>query len=79
MRLLATDGVSMTRSIAFATLLAAALAGCAKTPVEAPPVAAADAVVGGFIPYCGPVWSIDRQGYVQVPCPAGTDYDTLRN
>jgi len=69
----------MTRSIACATLLAAALAGCAKKPAEPPPVAAAP-VPGpnALISYCGPVWSIDRQGYVQVPCPAGTNYDTLR-
>jgi hypothetical protein len=68
----------MTRSIAFATLLAA-LAGCAQKPAEPPPVAAADpGAVSGFNSYCGPVWSIDRQGYVLVPCPAGTNYDTLR-
>jgi hypothetical protein len=72
----------MTRSIALATLLAATLAGCAQKPATpaaaAAPVAAADAGGSGFISYCGPVWSIDRQGYVQVPCPAGTNYDTLR-
>ena len=69
--------VYMTRSIALATLLAA-LAGCAQKPAEPPPVAAADAGVTGFISYCGPVWSVGRQGYVQVPCPAGTNYDTLQ-
>ncbi|CAN5566743.1 hypothetical protein BH10PSE7_BH10PSE7_44280 [soil metagenome] len=68
----------MTRSIAFATLLAAALGGCAQKPAEPPPVASANAGVTGFIAYCGPVWSVDRQGYVQIPCPAGTNYDSLR-
>lgn len=68
----------MTRSIAFATLLAAALAGCAQKPAEPPPVAAADPGVSSFISYCGPVWSIDRQGYIRIPCPAGTNYDTLQ-
>ena len=68
----------MTRSIAFATLLAAALAGCAQKPADPPPVAAAAPApaVTGFIPYCGPVWSDGRQGYVQIPCPPGTNYDT---
>jgi len=42
------------RSIAFAALLAAALAGCAQKPAE--PVASADAGVTGVIPYRGPVW-----------------------
>jgi hypothetical protein len=69
----------MTRSIAFATLFAAALAGCAQRPATpAPPVTAADAGVTGFISYCGPIWSVDRQGYVRVPCPEGTNYDTLQ-
>jgi len=37
------------RSVAFAALLAAALAGCAQKPAE--PVASADAGVTGVIPY----------------------------
>lgn len=68
----------MTRSLPFAALLAAALAACAQKPAEPPPVAAADPITSGFIPYCGPVWSVGRQGYVEIPCPAGTNYDTLR-
>ena len=68
----------MTRSIAFAALLAAAVAACAQKPVAPPPVAAANLTPSGFIPYCGPVWSVGRQGYVEIPCPAGTNYDTLR-
>ena len=71
-------GVHMTRSIAFATLFAAALAGCAQKPVEPPAVAAANPAITGFVPYCGPVWSVGRQGYVQIPCPAGTNYDGAR-
>ena len=69
----------MTRSIALATLLAAALAGCAQKPAEAP-VAAANpaATAASFVPYCGPIWSVDRQGYVEIPCPAGSDYDGPR-
>jgi len=68
----------MTRSIAFAALLAA-VAGCAQKPAEPPPVAAATPpLTSGFIPYCGPVWSVGRQGYVQIPCPAGTNYDSIR-
>jgi len=55
----------MTRSIAFAALLAAALAGCAQKPAEPPPAA----TVTSLVPYCGPVWSVSRQGYVQPPCP----------
>jgi hypothetical protein len=67
----------MTRSIAFVALLAAAVAGCAQKPVEPPPVAAANPTTTGFIPYCGPVWSVGRQGYVNIPCADGGNYDTL--
>lgn len=67
----------MMRSIAFAALLAAALAACAQKPAAPPPVAAADPITSGFISYCGPVWSVGRQGYVNIPCPDGTSYDTL--
>ena len=32
---------------------------------------------GGFIPYCGPIWSVDRQGYLYIPCPPGsTGYES---
>ncbi|HTE35823.1 MAG TPA: hypothetical protein VK630_04695 [Reyranella sp.] len=70
----------MTRSIAFAALLAASVAACAQKPIAPPPpAAAANLNPSGFIPYCGPVWSVGRQGYVEIPCPAGTNYDTLRS
>jgi hypothetical protein len=73
----------MTRSIALATVLATALAGCAQKPADAPPMAAANPAaastpVTGFVPYCGPIWSVDRQGYVEIPCPAGSNYDGPR-
>ena len=46
-------------------LLAAALTACAQKPAEPPP----PATVASFVPYCGPVWSVSRQGYVRIPCP----------
>jgi hypothetical protein len=64
----------MTRSIAFATLLAAALAGCAQKPAEPPPAA----TVTSLVPYCGPVWSVSRQGYVRIPCPGEPGYGGAR-
>jgi len=70
--------IHMMRSIAVAALLAATVGGCAQKPAEPPPVAAATPVPGGFIPYCGPVWSVGRQGYVEIPCSPGTNYDSLR-
>jgi hypothetical protein len=69
----------MTRSIAVAALLAATVAACAQKPVEPPPVAAATPPApASFIPYCGPVWSVGRQGYIYIPCADGGNYDTLR-
>jgi len=68
--------VHMTRSIVFAALLAAALAACAQQPV--PPSAVADSSVSsmtsGFVPYCGPVWSVGKQGYLNIPCPSDSYY-----
>lgn len=70
----------MTRSVIFAGLLAVTLAACsqpqqaqnnmaaAPAPVAAAAPAAA-AAPSGFLPYCGPVWSVPRQGYVNLPCP----------
>ena len=72
----------MTRSIAVAALLAAAVAACAQKPAEPPVAAAAPAATvpaatvpagGGLLPYCGPVWSVERQGYVSMPCSGGTN------
>jgi len=61
----------MTKSILFAALLAAALAACAQPPVP-PPADQANSLTSGFIPYCGPTWSVLRQGYVYIPCPPGS-------
>ena len=68
--------VRMTRSIVLAALLGAALAACAQNP--APPPAVADSsvnsLISGFEPYCGPIWSVGKQGYVIIPCPPGSTY-----
>lgn len=66
----------MTRSIAFATLLAAVLGGCAQKPAEPPPPPVA--TVTSFVPYCGPVWSVSRQGYVRIPCSGDIANDGAR-
>jgi hypothetical protein len=67
----------MTRSIILAGLLAAALAGCARTatPPVAPEAATDFAGTSGFVPYCGPLWSVTGQGYRYVPCPPGSHYE----
>ncbi|HYD08362.1 MAG TPA: hypothetical protein VEC60_21700 [Reyranella sp.] len=64
----------MTKSIAFATLIAATVAGCAKPPVPPPAVAVEPPAVSSFVPYCGPVWLVSKQGYVDIPCPPGSNY-----
>jgi hypothetical protein len=64
----------MTRSIALAALVAAAVAGCARAPAEPPAAAAADSVPLKFVPYCGQTWSVGAQGYLDTPCPAGINY-----
>ncbi|WP_428673601.1 hypothetical protein [Reyranella sp.] len=64
----------MSRSIAVAILSAAALTACAQKPAEPPPVAAAPPEAMSFISYCGPVWSVGRQGYLQIPCPPDVNY-----
>lgn len=66
----------MTRSIAVAILSAVALAACQR-PFEPPPVATAPTVVTGLDPYCGPVWSDSRQGYVELPCPGTVSPGTV--
>lgn len=65
----------MTRSIVLAALLGAALAACAQNP--APPAVVDNSVnslISGFEPYCGPIWSVGKQGYVYIPCPPGSTY-----
>jgi len=67
----------MTKSIILATLLAASLAACAQNPAR-PPTASdttANSTVTGFVPYCGPIWLVDKQGYVRIPCPPGSGYE----
>jgi hypothetical protein len=66
------------KSVAVAVLLLAAVAACGQQPVEPTPVAAVNPAIRAFQPYCGPVWSVPRQGYVNIPCPTGTSYDTIR-
>jgi hypothetical protein len=66
----------MMRSIVLAGLLVAALAACAQKPAE-PPAAvdnAANSVPTLLVPYCGPIWNVDKQGYEDIPCPAGSGY-----
>ena len=67
----------MTRSIT-AVLLGVALAACAQPPAEPPPVAPPDSPVLGLAPYCGPVWSVGKQAYVDIPCPPGSNYPGAR-
>jgi hypothetical protein len=66
----------MARSIVFAALLVGTLAACTQQPVP-PPAVAADPVTSltsAFVPYCGPIWSVDKQGYLIIPCPPGSYY-----
>ena len=71
----------MGRSIVLAGLLVAALAACAQKPAQ-PPAAAVDPPAGAapaaFAPYCGPIWNVDKQGYEDIPCPAGSGYASGR-
>jgi hypothetical protein len=67
----------MPRSIVFAALLATALAACARNPAPVAPPApetSVDSLKSAFVPYCGPVWSVGKQGYVYIPCPPGSTY-----
>ena len=68
----------MTRSIILAGLLAAALAACARSAT--PPIAQAlvnNAVdISGFVSYCGPIWSVEGQGYRFIPCIPPRAYET---
>jgi len=67
----------MTKSIVFAALLVAALAACTRNPAPPPQPAAdtsASSLISGFVPYCGPIWVVDKQGYVNIPCPPDSNY-----
>jgi hypothetical protein len=71
----------MTKSFLLAALLTASvgsLAGCGYFPAVAPPQAAPmpdpAALASSFVPYCGPVWSVGKQGYINIPCPPGSNY-----
>lgn len=71
----------MTKSILLASLLSISLGGCgwyirpeaAQVPA-APSVTDVDSLKAGFVPYCGPIWSVAKQGYVLLPCPPGSNY-----
>jgi hypothetical protein len=68
----------MTKSVLFAALLAASLGGCGWLPGPASTTPTPDTMYSslssGFVPYCGPVWSVGKQGYVNLPCPPGSNY-----
>lgn len=73
----------MTKSIllTLTVLLAAPLGGCGwlmrPEAVQPPAPASAtdlDSLKSAFVPYCGPVWSVGKQGYVIIPCPPGSNY-----
>ena len=67
----------MTRSILLAALLAASLAACSRysvAPHEPPVDSPVTSLTSGFVPYCGPIWSVDRQGYLIIPCPPGSNF-----
>jgi hypothetical protein len=69
----------MTRSIVYAGLVLAMLAACAQNPAPPAPVPnSADNLTSGFVPYCGPVWSVAGQGYRIIPCPDGSNYPGAR-
>ena len=77
----------MTKSIVFSALLGLvlALAACAQNQAVPPTATAAETTASslatsGFVPYCGPIWSVERQGYLFIPCPPGIGYtsDFLR-
>ena len=71
----------MTKSILFAALLAVPLGGCgwyilpegAQAPAAPNPVDL-ESLKSGFVPYCGPAWSVGKQGYVILGRPPGSNY-----
>ena len=71
----------MKKSILLAILLSATLGGCGwyirpEGPQPAAPANTVDveALKSAFVPYCGPVWPDRKQGYINIPCPPGSNY-----
>lgn len=66
----------MARSTVLIVLLGAGLAGCSQGAAVPPSPAetSLDSLKSAFVPYCGPVWSVGKQGYVYIPCPPGSNY-----
>lgn len=76
----------MTKSILCALLLSATLSGCGwymRPEAAQPPAPAAatdvESLKSSFVPYCGPVWSVGKQGYVIIPCPPDSNYPGALN
>jgi hypothetical protein len=69
----------MTKSITLAALLAATLGACSWMSPPPPanattPDTAVNSLKSAFVPYCGPIWSVGKQGYQTIPCPPGSNY-----
>ena len=78
----------MKKSILLAALLSATLplGGCGwffrPEAAQAPAPAAGgdvESLKSSFVPYCGPLWSVGKQGYVIIPCPPGSNYPGALN
>jgi hypothetical protein len=74
-------GAHMTKSILLVALLAVPLGGCgwffrpeAAQPPGPPSATELESLKSAFGPYCGPIWSVGKQGYVNIPCPPGSNY-----
>ena len=65
----------MTRSIVGTVLIGVVLAACSAPAVRSPQAAEpAASFTAGFEPYCGQIWSVAKQGYLEIPCPPGSGY-----
>jgi hypothetical protein len=78
----------MKKSILFAALFLATapLGGCgwfirpeAAQPPAVPAGADVESLKSSFVPYCGPVWSVGKQGFVIISCPPGSNYPGALN